>query len=380
MLKHILPAVFAAFALIASGKTDSNPEQPWRYVDARELRLINRGFPDQCANPYARVPQYLADSVRPTLYERSQCSAGVAARFATDSRRIAVSYDLLFNADMIHMPGTGIRGMDLYICEGDTAWRHLNCIRPYSAKDSLGNPTRHVEQTLVQNLDGEMHEYMLYFPLYDGVTAAAVKIDSSATITAGCPGMINPAGRIVAYGTSIMQGGCASRPGMASTNIISRELNREVINIGISGEGKMDFCMARALATIPDVDLFLIDPVPNCTLDMCDSLTYDFVNIIRRARPEAAVVMVEGPIYPYARHDRFWGKYLPEKNEAFRRGYERLKAERPEGLYYVGSDGLDGAEDDGTVDGIHLTDLGFRHYADKLLPVLREALSALPAD
>ena len=71
---------------------------------------------------------------------------------------------------------------------------------------------------------------------------------------------------------------------------------------------------------------------------------------------------------------------LPEKNEAFRRGYERLKAERPEGLYYVGSDGLDGAEDDGTVDGIHLTDLGFRHYADKLLPVLREALSALPAD
>lgn len=380
MLKNLFLTVFALALPAFACSALENHDRPWRYIDARELRLINRGFPGQCVNPYARVPEYLADSVRPSLYERSQCSAGVAARFATDSKRIGVSYDLLFNANMIHMAGTGIKGMDLYICDGDTVWRHLNCIRPYSVKDSLGNPTPHVEQTLVQNLDGKMHEYMLYFPLYDGVTAAAIKVDSAANVTTGCNDMISPHGRIVAYGTSILQGDCASRPGMASTNIISRELNREVINIGISGEGKMDFCMARALAAIPDVDLFLIDPVPNCTLDMCDSLTYDFVNIIRRARPEAAVVMVEGPIYPYAPYDSFWGKYLPEKNEAFRRGYERLKAERPEGLYYVTSEGLDGAEDDGTVDGIHLTDLGFRHYADKLLPVLREALSALPAD
>lgn len=379
-MKRFFVYALTVFALLTAITSAAADDRPQRYIDARQLRLINRGFPGQCVNPYARVPEYLADSVRPTLYERSQCSAGVAARFATDSRAIGVSYDLLSDASMIHMAGTGIKGMDLYIFEGDSVWRHVNCIRPYTAKDSLGNPTLHVEKTLVENLDGQMHEYMVYFPLYDGVTAAALRVDSASTVTPGRADLISPRGRIVAYGTSIMQGGCASRPGMASSNILSRELNREVINIGISGEGKMDFCMARAMATIPDVDLFLIDPVPNCTLDMCDSLTYDFVNIIRRARPEAAVVMVEGPIYPYARYDSFWGKYLPQKNQAFRRGYERLKAERPEGLYYVSSEGLDGVEDDGTVDGIHLTDLGFRHYADKLLPVLREALSALPAD
>lgn len=78
--------------------------------------------------------------------------------------------------------------------------------------------------------------------------------------------------------------------------------------------------------------------------------------------------------YPYARYDSHFGDYLPRKNAAFRRNYERLKAENPDNLYYVDSEGLDGVEDDGTVDGIHLTDLGFRHYADKLKPVLQKIL------
>ncbi len=133
--------------------------------------------------------------------------------------------------------------------------------------------------------------------------------------------------------------------------------------------------MARAMAQIPDADLYIIDPVPNCTEMMCDTLTYDFVNILRKAKPDVPVVMVEGPIYPYARYDSFFGRYLPAKNAAFHRNYLRLKEENPEGLYYVTSENLDGIEDDGTVDGIHLTDLGFRHYADKLTPILRDILS-----
>ena len=375
MPRKILATLSAALSISALSFAADSATGPWRSVDARDLRIINRGFPGQCAGPYARIPEYLADSVRPTLYERSLHSAGIAVRFATDSRRIGASYGLLTDGSMIHMAGTGLKGIDLYILEADSVWRHMNCIRPYTEKDSLGQSTRRVEKTIVENLDGDTHEYMLYLPLYDGVTDLSIRIDSAATVSSGAPELISPRGRIVAYGTSILQGGCASRPGMASTNILSRELNREVINIGISGEGKMDACMARAMASIPDVDLFIIDPVPNCTLAMCDSLTYDFVSIIRRARPDAAIVMVEGPIYPYARHDSYFRDYLPAKNEAFRRGFERLRAERPEGLYYVTSDGLDGPDDDGTVDGIHLTDLGFRHYADKLLPVLRQALA-----
>ncbi len=348
-------------------------EEPWKYVDARDLRVINKGW-DNTLRPYTRIPAYLKDSVRPDLWERSQCSSGIAVRFATNSKRIGVKYELLWDTHLIHMADTGLKGTDLYIFEGDSVWRHVNTNRPYVKKDSLGNKTKNVESTYVSNLDGEMHEYVVYFPLYDGVNELFIKVDSAAVITPGRKDLIDGGKRIVAYGTSILQGGCASRTGMAATNIIGRELNCEVVNIGISGEGKMDSCMARAMAQIPDVDVFLIDPVPNCTEMMCDTLTYGFINILRTARPEVPIVMLEGPLYPYYRYDSFFNKYLPAKNAAFRRNYDKLKAENPKNLYYVTSDGLDGVEDDGTVDGIHLTDLGFRHYADKMIPILRPLL------
>lgn len=341
------------------------PVKPLQYVDAQELRIINKGW-ENTLRKYTRIPATLKDSVNPTLWERAQCSSGIAVRFATDSRRVGVKYQLLWNTHMLHMADTGLKGTDLYILEGDSVWRHVNTNRPNADKE-----TKICEKIYVENLDPGMKEFMIYMPLYDGVEDLWVAIDSGATITPGNKDIIRHDKKIVAYGTSILQGGCASRSGMAATNIISRELNCEVVNIGISGEGKMDYCMARAMAEIPDADVFLIDPIPNCTEMMCDTLTYDFINILRKARPEVPIVMVEGPIYPYARYDSFFRNYLPRKNAAFRRNYEKLIAENPNNLYYVDCINLDGVEDDGTVDGIHLTDLGFKYYSQKLIPVLR---------
>lgn len=366
-MKRLLLFTFllSAFAAMAQ------EEKPWAYVDAQDLRVINKGWADT-SRKYSRLQANMQDSVRPDLWDRVQCSSGIAVRFATDSRRIGVRYHLLWNTHMIHMADTGLKGTDLYIWEGDSAWRHVNTNRPYIKDDSL----KMCEATYVENLDGKMHEYMIYLPLYDGIEELWVKVDSGATITAGSPELIRANPKIVAYGTSILQGGCASRSGMAATNIISRELNCEVINIGMSGEGKMDSCMARAIARIPDVDIFLLDPVPNCTEMMCDTLTYGFVNIIRQAQPHAKIVMVEGPMYPYSRYNSYFGDYLPRKNAAFHKNYELLLQDNPDNLYYVTCENLDGVEDDGTVDGIHLTDLGFRHYADKLIPVLAPLLPA----
>ena len=371
-MKQLSITLFAAIICTLTAIADDSTEASWQYVDAQQLRIINKGW-DNTLRDYTRIPAYLRDSVRPDLWERSQCSSGIAVRFATDSKRIGVKYELLWNTHLIHMADTGLKGTDLYTFEGDSVWRHVNTNRPYIT-DKNDPECKTVESTYVSNIDGKIHEYMIYLPLYDGVNRLWVKIDSGAVITSGRPDLINPGTKIVAYGTSILQGGCASRTGMAATNIISRELNCEVVNIGISGEGKMDACMARAMAQIADADMYLLDPVPNCTEMMCDTLTYDFVNILRKARPDVPIVMLEGPIYPYARYDSHFGNYLPRKNQAFRRNYERLKAECPDNLYYITSDGLDGVEDDGTVDGIHLTDLGFRHYADKVEPILREIL------
>lgn len=379
--KSILSAMAALListAIAPVAIAADEPEKPWTYVDAQNLRIINHAFAGETERTYARLPRYVKDSIPEgrELWDRQQCSSGIGVRFATNSTRIGCKYTLYWDTHMIHMADTGLKGTDLYILEGDSVWRHVNTNRPYVKKDENGNKTKLVESTYVSNLDGKMHEYVIYFPLYDGIEDFSVKVDSGAVITKGSPEVINANRRIVAYGTSILQGGCASRTGMAATNIIGRELNCEVVNLGFSGEGKQDTYIARAMATIPDVDVFLLDPVPNCTEMMCDTLTYNFVKTLRTLRPDVPIVMLEGPIYPYARYDSFFGKYLPKKNDAFRRNYERMKAENPDNLYYVTSEGLDGPEDDGTVDGIHLTDLGFLHYANKMIPILRPLLDA----
>lgn len=373
-----IAALLISTAIAPVAIAADEPEKPWTYVDAQNLRIINHAFAGETERTYARLPRYVKDSIPEgrELWDRQQCSSGIGVRFATNSTRIGCKYTLYWDTHMIHMADTGLKGTDLYILEGDSVWRHVNTNRPYVKKDENGNKTKLVESTYVSNLDGQMHEYVIYFPLYDGIEDFSVKIDSGAVITKGRPEVINANRRIVAYGTSILQGGCASRTGMAATNIIGRELNCEVVNLGFSGEGKQDTYVARAMATIPDVDVFLLDPVPNCTEMMCDTLTYNFVKTLRALRPDVPIVMLEGPIYPYARYDSFFGNYLPKKNDAFRRNYERLKAENPDNLYYVTSEGLDGPEDDGTVDGIHLTDLGFLHYANKMIPILRPLLDA----
>lgn len=373
-----MAALLISTAIAPVAIAADEPEKPWTYVDAQNLRIINHAFAGETERTYARLPRYVKDSIPEgrELWDRQQCSSGIGVRFATNSTRIGCKYTLYWDTHMIHMADTGLKGTDLYILEGDSVWRHVNTNRPYVKKDENGNKAKLVESTYVSNLDGKMHEYVIYFPLYDGIEDFSVKVDSGAVITKGSPEVINANRRIVAYGTSILQGGCASRTGMAATNIIGRELNCEVVNLGFSGEGKQDTYIARAMATIPDVDVFLLDPVPNCTEMMCDTLTYNFVKTLRALRPDVPIVMLEGPIYPYARYDSFFGKYLPKKNDAFRRNYERLKAENPNNLYYVTSEGLDGPEDDGTVDGIHLTDLGFLHYANKMIPILRPLLDA----
>ncbi len=363
-LKSISLIVLTTLVAIPMCVNAQNESKPLKYTDARDFRIINKGFNDTYG-PYTRIPTYLKDSVRPELWERAQCSSGIGIRFATDSKRVGVRYNLLWNTHMAHMADTGLKGTDLYRLSDDGKWEYVNTNRP-SKKDSIQS------KIYVENLKGDMREFMIYLPLYDGVNWIEIGVDSTATFSK--PNIDNPRAskKIVMYGTSILQGGCATRTGMVATNMIQRDLNCEVVNIGISGEGKMDECMARAMAKIPNVSAFVIDPIPNCTEMMCDTLTYGFVNILRTLRPEVPIVMIEGQIYPYAKFDTFFEKYLPKKNAAFRKNYEKMKKENPKNLYYVTCEGLIGDDNEGTVDGIHLTDIGFRRYADKLIPVLKK--------
>ena len=343
----------------------------FKYVDATELQIINKGW-DNTTEPYTRLTQQYMDSCRDDQKWLYNHSSGIAIRFATNSKRIAAQYNLKNNFHMQHMAMTGIKGTDLYyLNEERGVWEYVNTARPQEKNfkaDSIQS------KVYVEHLDGEMHEYMLYLTLYDGVNWVQIGVDSTAQITK--PQVENPRrmGKIVIYGTSIQQGGCASRVGMVPSAMIQREYNLECVNLATSGQARMDFYIAEALASIEDAICYVIDPVPNCTKDRCDTATYDFIKILRTLRPDVPIIMVEGLMYPYTRHSSYHAEYLPQKNEAFRRGYEQHKAENPEGLYYMTHEGQTGPEMEGTVDGVHLTDYGFRAYADLLEIVIKQAL------
>ena len=153
----------------------SAENQGMKYVNALDLRIINKGFNDSSA-PFTRLPVWLQDSVRSTLWERSQCSSGMAVRFATDSKKVAVRYNLLWNTHMVHMADTGLKGVDLYRLSDGGEWEYVNTCRPYKG-DSIQT------KVFVENLKGDMREFMIYLPLYDGVNWLEVGVDETATIS-----------------------------------------------------------------------------------------------------------------------------------------------------------------------------------------------------
>lgn len=379
-IKRILLAVVVALTAGASTAQDFTSLDTLQFYDALRFRMINKGW-DNTLTPFTRIPATLKDSVRETLWDRAKNSAGIGIRFATNSHCVAVRYNLMSNFHMAHMADTGIKGTDLYILDDDGKWRFVNCNRPYRDYSYKGEGPRKdsiQSKVYIDRLDGRWHEYMIYLPLYDGINWMEIGIEPSAQITQPKVNSPRREKKLVFYGTSIMHGGCASRTGMVATSILQRDLDVECVNLGFSGEGKMDSCMARAMAAIPHVDAYILDPIPNCTKLMCDTVTYGFVKTLRDLRPEVPIFMVEGQEYSYERYSGFYSQYLPEKNAEYRKNYLRLKAENPRNLYYIDRRDLYGPDCEGTVDGIHLTDLGFYFYAQKLKPYLEAVLNGTP--
>ena len=137
---------------------NAEEKKPLKYVNATEFRMINKGF-DNTETPYHRLPAYLKDSImkdksRAGLWDRARNCAGMAFRFSSNSERIGIRYNLLWNFHMAHMADTGIKGTDLYILNDDGKWEYVNTNRPYK-KDSIQT------KIYADGLPKEMREYMI---------------------------------------------------------------------------------------------------------------------------------------------------------------------------------------------------------------------------
>lgn len=361
MFHKFLLAAFAAVLMAFSF------EEEIVYRDASAFPLYGKATPDTYG-PFTRFPASFMEESREPLWNLSLNSAGLYIRFRSDAPSIHARWTNT-GYHMPHMTDVGVGGLDLYSFI-DGKWLFVG-----SGFDWKGAGNKSHERRLVGNMDGEMREYMLYLPLYDGVDSLAIGVPAGYTLEG--PRLESPQADapIVCYGTSILQGGCASRPGMAHTAILGRMLDREVINLGFSGNAHLDMEVARLMASVSNPAVYVMDNLPNCTPAMIRERTKAFVDILRRAHPGVPVVFVEDPIFPHSIVDKSVREGVESNNAALREVYAQLLASGYKNLFYVSAEGMTGDDGESFVDGVHLTDLGMLRYARHVAPVLREALA-----
>lgn len=363
-MKRIFSLLVIASCMVLSGTAG---DIKWHAADS--LPLLGKGVdPASTTNRYQRLPDSLKTKVkRDAVYFLGTNSAGMAIRFASDAPAIDVKWNNLYKVNMNHMTPTGTRGLDLYTLLPDSTWTFVNTARP-----DLDN--KFTSTTVISNMEPVMREYMLYLPLYDGIDSIYIGIDEDYILRQPAISLPEVANPIVMYGTSILQGGCANRAGMAHSNILGRRLNRDILNFGFSGNGQLDLEVADVLAAVPSPSMYVLDCMPNVNIAQLDTLMVPFVEILEKAHPGIPILFVEDVRFPHCRFDKRIAKEVNDLNVRVKEVYDQLAARYPN-LYFLSSVDMVGHDHEAFVDAIHFTDLGFIRYADLLEPILIEIIS-----
>jgi hypothetical protein len=372
MIYQPLRPVLALFcALIVSGlmaQPATKAAAPIHWTNIRELGVEGQGWRDTEA-PYDRLPARAEDKVRVPVWRLSRNSAGMHVRFITDAPSIHARWAVTSsNLAMTHMAATGVSGLDLYVKTDKDEWRWL----------AVGRPEKQTNSTaLITNLPPARREYLLYLPLYNGTHFVEVGVPEGATLTKAGAWGAGTRKPMLFYGTSILHGACASRPGMVHSAILGRRFHFPHINLGFSGNGKMEPELADLLAEL-DPSVYVLDCLPNMNAAEVTERVEPFVKKLRAAHPRTPIVLVEDRTYA----DSFLIASKQKRNEASRAAlkaaYDRLRKAGVKDLHYLQGADLLGDDGEGTVDSSHPNDLGFMRQADAhakvLAPILKKAM------
>jgi len=335
-----------------------------------DIRWIS--FPDSCfevnglawfdenAPDLFRLPKRLKEVVRPPVWSLAQSTSGAQIRFRSNCSLLAIRYENLSLSGMKNMHVFGQSGVDLYT---DTQY----------IGTAIHGQTTEVEHVYFKQAAPEEREHCLYLPLYNGLRIKAIGVNARATIKKAAPFAV--AKPLVFYGTSITQGGCASRAGMSYQAILCRNLKLGHINLGFSGNGKGEGEVANAVAEI-DASCFVLDFMANNkNWESLDAVYEPFVRTVREGHPTTPIILVTR-IYT-ASESSLLGRhaFVEAKREVIRRTYKKLIATGDKNLTLVEGYALLGPNDaDGLVDGSHPNDLGFQLMAQRLAPIIAKTL------
>jgi lysophospholipase L1-like esterase len=263
---------------------------------------------------------------------------------------------------MANMHAFGQTGVDLYI---DGVYRNT----AIAGKDS--KPGMPQEHSYYKGQPRQERDITLYLPLYSPVKVLGIGVEAEADIRRPKPFPVSKP--VVFYGTSITQGGCASRPGMSYQAMLGRMLDLDFVNLGFSGNGKGEPEMARTVAEI-DAAYFVLDFAQNNqTVESLAQVYAPFVETIRTKHPLTPILVIT-PIYSATES---WGpnERLDKMRELIRGVAASRIASGDRNIQIVeGTDLLGPSRGDGLVDGTHPNDLGFEWMAEGLAERISKVL------
>lgn len=321
---------------------------------------------ESISHTFVRLPDEAKSKVREPLWNLSRNSAGLSLVFRSNSPEIDIRYQVKGkNYGMFHMPPTGVSGVDLFAIdiEGEERWCAPNFPLPF--KDTI----EYKYQGLTYNpRNSGSYEYHLYLPLYNSVEWLEIGVAQKAELTFCRRSAERP---IVVYGTSIAQGACASRPGMAWTNIVQRRTGHPVVNLGFSGNGRLEPELFKLLNQI-DAAMYIIDCVPNLSLKM--PIVERAVNGVKllRKHHDCPILLVEHSGNPQEgtsvakNHHR-------ELDAELRKAYRQLVDSGVKDIYYLSHEEFSFTVDE-MVEGVHPNDAGMLHNASAILGKVRSIL------
>lgn len=346
-------------SLLAQTTSLSSEEVEW--YDVKQIGVEGKGWRDT-QRFYDRLPSKALGVVREPIWNLSRHSAGMSMRFITNAPDIYVRYRLLSDRlAMPHMPATGVSGLDLYAQDARGIDRWVGVVKP---------DQQQMDTTIAKDLASGIRTYTLYLPLYNGVEALEVGVPKGSSFEGLSPRDERP---MVFYGTSIMHGACASRPGMAFPAILGRRLKRPTLNLGFSGNGRMEPEVAELLAEL-DPCVYVIDCLPNMNENTIGERAVPLVKRIRSAHEHTPILLVEDRSFT---NTSFFPKrkvHHQKSRMALKKTYRELLDAGLENLYYLGGDSLLGNDGEAATDGSHPNDLGMVRYAEAYEPVLRNIL------
>ena len=340
---------------------EENKDLKW--IEGYDLGLQGRPY---IQPNYHRLTDEQIEIMKPVsewLPYLSTNGAGLHIDFTTNSRKIDISYALESSVHMSHMPLTGSHGMDLYI-KCDNKWLYYDSVIP--SEDIKVYKSITLEKLVPEG----WNSFSLNLPLYQTVTSLKIGILKDCDIKAD----LLTKKPVVVYGTSITQGGCASRPGMAYTNILRRNIDRDVYNLGFSGSGKIEHEMTDILLTY-DAEIFIFDPIPNLGCVEKDLIISEerYVHFYKKFREKymtTPLILLDDPtfLYNYSRDD-----HSCEFNATAQKYFKEWSKE-DKNLYYIYKDELYGTDGESTVDRCHATDLGFMRMSKPIIKLVKELL------